>query len=164
MIVRIVPDSSKMQFLLFLILSLITFASANTDLHTTSPKLDPAVPIYLGHVFWPPTMTFIAWLPSEDNTLLEWCYKATDVSDHRLFSLGGVDALQIHDYFFDQAYITKEGEKFAECSVTPESGRIGACQGVLDWECDGGHKFTGPGTRTWSCWVIEKEKRKIYEK
>jgi hypothetical protein len=38
--------------------------------------------------------------------------------------------------------------------VTPESGRIGACEGVLDFECEGGHKFTGPGTRRWSCWVI----------
>jgi len=27
--------------------------------------LDPKVPIYLGNVFWPPSMTFIAWLPSE---------------------------------------------------------------------------------------------------
>jgi len=27
--------------------------------------LDPKVPIYLGEVFWPPSMTFIAWLPSE---------------------------------------------------------------------------------------------------
>lgn len=38
--------------------------------------------------------------------------------------------------------------------MTPESGRIGACEGVLDFDCEGGHKFTGPGTRRWSCWVI----------
>ena len=31
----------------------------------SSEGLDPKVPIYLGDVFWPPTMTFLAWLPSE---------------------------------------------------------------------------------------------------
>ena len=31
----------------------------------SSEGLDPKVPIYLGDVFWPPSMTFIAWLPSE---------------------------------------------------------------------------------------------------
>jgi hypothetical protein len=62
--------------------------------------------------------------------------------------LGGVDALQIHDYFDDAAYITREGKKFADCRITPESGRMGACEEVIhDEECEGGHKFTGPGTR-----------------
>ena len=37
----------------------------------TSPQLDPTVPIYLGDVFWPPSMTFIAWLPSEVQKPLE---------------------------------------------------------------------------------------------
>lgn len=128
-------------------------------LAATTPKnklLDPNRPIYLGEVFWPPTMTFIAWLPSEEGGLLEWCNRATDASNHMLFSLGGVDALQIHDYFEDAAYITREGKRFAECWITPEAGRMGACEGVIDWDCIGGHKFTGPGTRRWSCWILEE--------
>jgi len=50
--------------------------------------LDTNRPIYLGEVFWPPTMTFVAWLPSEEGRLLEWCNPATDASTHKLFSLG----------------------------------------------------------------------------
>lgn len=41
------------------------------------------------------------------------------------------------------------------CYITPEAGRIDACEGVVDWDCVGGHKSTGPGTRRWSCWVLE---------
>ncbi len=33
---------------------------------------------------------------------------------------------------------------------------MGACEGLADWDCVGGHKFTGPGTRKWSCWVLEE--------
>ena len=35
---------------------------------------------------------------------------------------------------------------------------MGACEGVIDYDCYGGHKFTGPGMRKWSCWVLEEEK------
>lgn len=35
---------------------------------------------------------------------------------------------------------------------------MGACEGVLDYDCEGGQKFTGPGTRRWSCWVVEAER------
>lgn len=130
-------------------------------LTATTTILDPSQPIYLGEVFWPPTMTFIAWLPSDDEGPLDWCYKATDASNHMLFSLGGVDALQIHDYFDDAAYLTREGKKFANCWVTPESGRMGACEGVIDYDCEGGHKFTGPGTKRWSCWVLDDLKANL---
>jgi len=42
---------------------------------------------------------------------------------------------------------------------------MGACEGVKDWDCEGGHKFTGPGTRRWSCWVRDMEgELKNYEK
>jgi len=61
----------------------------------------------------------------------------------------------MHDFFGEQAYITREGKRFADCFVTPECTQIGACQGVLDHDCIGGHKFTGPGTRRWACWIIE---------
>jgi hypothetical protein len=61
--------------------------------------LDTNRPIYLGEVFWPPTTEFVAWLPSEEGGLLEWCNRATDVSNHMPFSSGGVNALQIHEYF-----------------------------------------------------------------
>lgn len=37
---------------------------------------------------------------------------------------------------------------------------MGACEGVLDWDCEGGHKFTGPGTRKWTCWVRQQERGK----
>lgn len=35
---------------------------------------------------------------------------------------------------------------------------MGACEGVLDYDCEGGQKFTGPGTRRWSCWVVEGQR------
>ncbi|KAH6683873.1 hypothetical protein B0J14DRAFT_431572, partial [Halenospora varia] len=111
-------------------------------------------PIYLGDVFWPPSMTFIAWLPTSQNTLTEWCWKATEATPQTLFSLGGIDALSTEEYFGENAYIQREGKKWAECRITPESERMGACEGVKDWDCEGGHKFTGPGMRKWSCWVI----------
>jgi hypothetical protein len=153
---------------LLLLSSLLSFALA-TDYVAPARKVvpfNPREPIYLGDVFWPPTMTFIAWLPTEQNTPTEWCWKATDCSDHRLFSLGGVDALQIHDYFDSAAYLTREGKRWADCRITPETGRMGACEGVKDWDCEGGHKFTGPGTRRWSCWVndLETELRRYEEK
>lgn len=67
----------------------------------------------------------------------------------------------MHDYFGGNgknAYITREGKRYADCWITPESGRMGACEGVLDYDCEGGQKFTGPGTRRWSCWVVEGER------
>ena len=35
---------------------------------------------------------------------------------------------------------------------------MGACKGVEDWDCEGGHKFTGPGTRKWTCWIRQQER------
>jgi len=89
-------------------------------------------------------------------TNLQWCYNAVDITQG-LFNLNGVDNLKMHDYFTEQAYITREGKRFAECVVTPECTRIGVCEGVLSHDCIGGHKFTGPGTRRWVCWIIEEE-------
>ncbi|KIN06270.1 hypothetical protein OIDMADRAFT_141874 [Oidiodendron maius Zn] len=146
-------------FISILALLPVTFGASNLSI--MEAKLDPDVPIYLGDVFWPPTMTFIAWLPSQSNYLNEWCYKATDVSNSKLFTLGGVNDLQIHDYFATQAYLTREGKRFADCSITPEAGRMGACDGVQDWDCEGGHRFTGPGTRRWSCWVVDEERKRL---
>jgi hypothetical protein len=122
------------------------------------PKLDPSIPIYLGEVFWPPSMTFIAWLPTSMKNPLDWCMKATEAAPEKLFSLSGVDSLQIHDYFSEHAYLTREGKRYAECYITPESVRMGTCQGVEDWNCEGGHKFTGPGTRKWTCWIRQQER------
>jgi hypothetical protein len=123
------------------------------DVCIADTKLDPTQPIYLGEVFWPPSMTLLAWTPGEQKTLTEWCYLATELTDNALFSLGGVDALQVQDYFGKQAYITRAGNRVADWWVTPESGRIGACTGAEEQDCDGGQRFTGPETRGWSCWV-----------
>ncbi|CZR59175.1 uncharacterized protein PAC_09067 [Phialocephala subalpina] len=143
---------------LILLSTLFSLALTTSVLPPKKSLIDPDKPIYLGDVFWPPSMTFIAWLPSEQHDPTEWCYRALDVSPPKLFSLGGIDALQMHDYFYQNAYITREGKRFADCWITPESGRMGACEGVLDYDCEGGQKFTGPGTRRWSCWVVEGER------
>ena len=148
---------------LLALLSFIPLTFGASDLSAENEPLDPDGPIYLGDVFWPPTMTFIAWMPSQDNFLNEWCYKATDASNNKLFTLGGITCLQIHDYFANQAYISREGKRFADCSITPETGRMGMCDGVQDWDCQGEHKFTGPGTRRWTCWVVEDERRRLNE-
>jgi hypothetical protein len=137
------------------LLSLVLAADTGLSI---SHQLDPSVPIYLGEVFWPPSMTFIAWLPTSMKHPLDWCSKATEASPNSLFSLSGVDSLQIHDYFGEHAHITREGKRFAECYITPESVRMGACEGVLDWDCEGGHRFTGPGTRKWTCWARQQER------
>jgi hypothetical protein len=91
-----------MKSLFLFLLTLLPLAFSEP----TPTTLDPTRPIYLGDVFFPPTMTFIAWLPSEQGGPTDWCSHATDASNHMLFSLGGVDALQIQDYFSDVAYIT----------------------------------------------------------
>lgn len=41
---------------------------------------------------------------------------------------------------------------------------MGACEGVLDYDCQGGQKFTGPGTRRWSCWVVEEQRNYTLER
>lgn len=132
----------------------LAFADSNPNPEQKlNHKLDPDGAIFVGHVFWPPTMKFMAWLPAEQSFLEEWCYRATEASNNRVFSLGGIDGLELHHYFEKKAWITREGKPFADCFVTPESGRIGSCDGVLDFDCEGGQKFTGPGTRGWTCWV-----------
>lgn len=59
-------------------------------------------PIYLGDVFWPPSMMFLAWIPTEENRAEEWCRYSADASDEALFSLNGFEDLKIHDYFSEQ--------------------------------------------------------------
>ncbi|KAH7321610.1 hypothetical protein BKA65DRAFT_85245 [Rhexocercosporidium sp. MPI-PUGE-AT-0058] len=140
-----------MKSLMFL--SFLPLAFSSSDI-LAIPTFDTNQPIYLGESFYPPTMTFIAWQPTEHNTLKEWCTKSADCSDHRLFSLGGVEGLQIHDYFDKAAYLTRMGNRFADCVITPESIRMGVCNGVK--VSDSGNRFMGPGTRKWTCWVSEK--------
>jgi hypothetical protein len=137
----------------------LVLSQGDISLHTTNTTLDPNQPIYLGDVFLAPSMNFIAWLPSQHTYRREWCYRAADATDHVLFSLGGVAALQMHDYFSEQAYITREGRRFANCYVTPESGHIGACAGVVDYDSEDGLKHIGKGMRVWSCWIIQEELR-----
>ena len=56
---------------LLVLLPLLTTILADNNALSTQPQLDPTIPIYLGDVFWPPSMTFIAWLPSEAEKPLE---------------------------------------------------------------------------------------------
>ncbi|KAK0100037.1 hypothetical protein ONS95_013148 [Cadophora gregata] len=143
--------SFTMKSLLFL--SIIHLALGSSDVPTI-PNLDHKQPIYLGESFYPPTMTFVAWQGTEENTPKDWCIKSADCSDHRIFSLGGVEGLQIHDYFDKVAYLTRMGNRFADCVVTPESVKMGICDGRAVSET--GTRFTGRGTRKWSCWVSEQ--------
>ncbi|EPE30172.1 hypothetical protein GLAREA_12895 [Glarea lozoyensis ATCC 20868] len=127
----------------------------------TTQLHDPHLPIYLGEVFWPPVMTFLAFLPppatSKHTSETYWCWSALDVTNQILFNLGGINNLQVENYFDDQAYLTREGERWADCHVTPESHRMGTCKGVEDWDCIGGQRYTGPGIRKWSCWPNDME-------
>lgn len=157
--------------MLFLILfaALFTFGICNPDWATNPPTLDAKQPIYLAHVFFPPTMRFLAYTPPKDPqdlsiiSSLDWCRNAQEVTDNLssgartpTFEFEGIDGLKIHDFFTDQAYISRHNQRFADCFVTPESGNIGACSGKKS----DGNKFVGQGSRVWSCWVIERPDRK----
>lgn len=121
-------------------------------LASTTPK--PRSPIYLGEVFWPPTMTFLAWQPTTLNLPLDWCHHAVDCSDQRLFSLGDLHDLQIHGYFDEQAYLTRGGKRYATCGVTPESLSLGAC--YEEKMAEGRKRYAGSGFRKWTCWPEEE--------
>jgi hypothetical protein len=108
-------------------------------------------PIYLGDVFWPPAMTFLAWTPSAENSPEEWCKRAVDASDDAKFSLDGLKELQMHDYFKTQAYITWNENRFADCVITPESTNLPLCEG--------GRNYYGPGNRKWTCWVVGSDRK-----
>jgi hypothetical protein len=127
----------------------------------TTQLYNPLEPIYLGEVFWPPVMTFLAFLSppptSKHTSQTYWCWSALDVTNQILFNLGGINNLQIHNYFDEDAYLTREGERWADCRITPESERMGACTGVEDWDCEGGQRYSGPGIRKWSCWANDME-------
>ncbi|TGO67276.1 hypothetical protein BOTNAR_0045g00200 [Botryotinia narcissicola] len=121
-------------------------------------------PIYIGHVFYPPSMYFLAWTPSSPSiskevaespksTTPEWCRTAIDVSDaanfsiaHPQFTRGNLTNLRFHNYFSEDAYIERNGERWGECYITPESRDIGGCTI--------GDRWFGWGKRTWSCWPV----------
>ncbi|CAG8983981.1 hypothetical protein HYALB_00009583 [Hymenoscyphus albidus] len=141
---------------LFLIMSL-AMAALRDNPPPTKQIFDPRLPMYLGEVFWPPTMTFLAFLSPPDSSqhtsLTYWCWSAIDITNNILFNLGEISNLQMVDYFSKHAYIEREGKRWADCVITPEAGRMGVCEGVKDWDCIGGQRFSGPGTRKWSCFV-----------
>lgn len=116
------------------------------------PVLKGEAPIYIGDVFWPPSMTFFAGIPSEENLPEEFCSRAADASDDALFSLGSMDGLKIHDYFTTQAYITWNGNRFADCYISPESVKLPFCDG--NKKNNGKNNFLGPANRKWTCWVV----------
>ncbi|ESZ91457.1 hypothetical protein SBOR_8180 [Sclerotinia borealis F-4128] len=126
-------------------------------------------PIYIGEVFDPPAMYFLAWTSSTPSTSKEvgesttshtpeWCRSAIDISNSANFSIthpqftgGNLTNLRFHNYFSEDAYIDRNGEKWGECYVTPESKYIGGCGNSDRW--------FGWGKLTWSCWpVIEDVK------
>jgi len=51
---------------IFVFLPILGTALALESASTHSLGLDPNVPIYLGDIFYPPTMNFMAWLPSDE--------------------------------------------------------------------------------------------------
>jgi len=38
---------------------------------------------------------------------------------------------------------------------------MGTCDGIVERDCEGGHKFAGPGHRKWTCWIREEEARRF---
>lgn len=154
--------------------TLLPLALANPEWATNPPTLDPNQPIYLATVFMVPSMSFAAWAPPADPALLEekdhkfnsWCHGGQDVTDNismgsrtPAFTFKGMDGLKIHDFFTDQAYISRHGSKFANCFVGPQAGDIGFCDGR---ESEG-EVFIGKGTRVWSCYVIlDPERRHVF--
>ncbi|PQE31135.1 hypothetical protein CJF32_00008473 [Rutstroemia sp. NJR-2017a WRK4] len=155
--------------LLFSILS----ASASTTFAQEPPQ--PILPIYIGDVFLPPSLHILAWTsspelqpPPSKNTSLSlsstpapppspsWCRTAISIPENKPFNLahpnarnGVLENLQIVNYFSQNgstAYITRHGRRWAECWVTPESGKVGSCNGGE------GDRWDGWGTRVWSCW------------
>ncbi|RAL67407.1 hypothetical protein DID88_008162 [Monilinia fructigena] len=121
-------------------------------------------PIYIGDVFYPPSMYFLAWTPpisssskelaeSSKSATPEWCRNAIDVSNganfsivHPQFTRGNLTNLRFHNYFSEDAYIERNGKRWGECYITPESGDIGGC--------GNGDRWFGWGKRTWSCWPV----------
>ena len=143
------------------LLPLVLAAESQLKAHRPPPALDPLVPIHLGELFWPPSKTIIAWLPTAMQSPLDFCSKATETPPERLFSLAGVDGLAVHGYFSSHAYITREGKRYAECYVTPESVKMGICQGAKHGDYEGGHVFQGLGSRKWTCWIRHPLGRKL---
>ncbi|KAM0136912.1 hypothetical protein ACHAP3_004250 [Botrytis cinerea] len=146
----------KVPFALAALYPIFLSASATTVLDVE--------PIYIGHVFYPPSMYFLAWTPSgpsvskevaesPKSTTPEWCRTAIDVSNaanfsiaHPQFTRGNLTNLRLHDYFSEDAYIERNGKRWGECYITPESGDIGGCTH--------GDRWFGWGKRTWSCWPV----------
>ncbi|KAJ8068712.1 hypothetical protein OCU04_002411 [Sclerotinia nivalis] len=146
----------KLSFALAVLSPLFFSASAKTVLDVE--------PIYIGDVFYPPAMYFLAWTPSTPSvskevsqsskpTTPEWCRTAIDVSDsanfsiaHPQFTRGNLTNLRFHNYFSEDAYIERNGKRWGECFITPESGDIGGC--------GEGDRWVGWGKRTWSCWPV----------
>jgi hypothetical protein len=80
---------------LLALLPLLGTAFSNTAIDTR-PQLDPSVPIYVGDVFWPPSMTFIAWLPSEVQKPLEVSVKGlTEYNENQIPYQPHLDVIRI---------------------------------------------------------------------
>jgi hypothetical protein len=156
-----------MRSITYLLTSLLPTGLATQNYSTNPPTLDITAPIYLGHIFLPPAMQFIAFLPPPPSSSLSnpphphhknyFCRTALNITplakfpdSPPLFNIGGISDVQMHDYFSDQAYLTVQGKRFADCVVTPESGGLGLCSGEKN---EVGDTFRGVATRTWSCFI-----------
>ena len=101
-------------------------------------------------------MKFAIWTPPKptiddpqaeiDHQDSHWCHNALDVTDSLssgsrtpTFELEGLEGLKIHDFFTDQAYLSRWNTRFADCVVSPESRRLGVCDG----NSTRGEKFVG---------------------
>jgi len=156
-------------------ISLLTFSAflnvalANPDWAHNPPTLDANAPIYLASVFHPPEMHFFVTAPPSDRSLLHdqkrdhWCREGEDVTESvsqgartQPFTFKGMDGLKVHDYYTDQAYISRYGIRFADCFVGPASIELGFCPGR---QIDTDYKLKGVGHRMWSCYVIKNVTR-----
>ena len=143
----------------------LNVALANPEWAFNPPTLDPDAPIYLASVFHPPAMRFLAYAPPHDSSLLHnqdsnhWCRDGLEVTENMSqgshtpsFTFEGMDGLKVHDYFSEQAYISRYGIKFAECFVGPQSIELGFCGGKAEHQ---ENKFFGIAHRMWSCFIIK---------
>ncbi|KAM3067309.1 hypothetical protein ACMFMF_009805 [Clarireedia jacksonii] len=165
------------SFLLFSLLS--ASATLAKEVHLPIPPIyigDVFLPPSMYILAWTaprPSSEFV-YPPSSKNTTVslsssspsipspEWCRTAVEVTENEPFSVthpdaknGVLEGLKFVGYFASEkegAHLERDGKLWGKCYITPESGKIGSCDGL-----GGGDRWDGWGTRTWSCWAVVDE-------